>query len=174
MVLYLHLLVRRLFPFCCTFFCLVVGCALFHNEVIRRGFAPVFCSCQNWSDKDRANGVSFWAVEVMFNMRRCRSARSDMKILFAAFLFLLCGGRAFLFVHVWSNYLLLCGSGSRWSGFIWWYGFIRFHLLIWNVDTYTIDIWFVVVVVIVDMVVIFHIIHIWYNSYIIIYNPYMV
>jgi len=39
-------------------------------------------------------------VEVMFNMRRCRSACSDMKILFAAFLFLLCGGRAFLFVHV--------------------------------------------------------------------------
>lgn len=27
--------------------------------------------------------------------------------------------------------------------------FIGFHLLIWNVDTYTIDIWFVVVVVIV-------------------------
>ena len=27
--------------------------------------------------------------------------------------------------------------------------FIGFHLLIWNVDTYTIDMWFVVVVVIV-------------------------
>ena len=30
--------------------------------------------------------------------------------------------------------------------------FIGFHLLIWNVDTYTIDIWFVVVVVIVGYV----------------------
>ena len=37
------LLVRCLFPFCCTFFCLVVGCALSSiYEVIRRGF---ICSC---------------------------------------------------------------------------------------------------------------------------------
>lgn len=64
----------------------------------------------------------------MFNMRRCRSACSDMKILFAAFLFLLCGGRAFLFVH---NEVIICSC--------------------------------VVVVVIVDMVGMFHIIHIWYN-----------
>lgn len=41
----------------------------------------------------------------MFNMRRCCSACSDMKILFAAFLFLLCGGRAFLFVH---NEVIIC------------------------------------------------------------------
>lgn len=31
--------------------------------------------------------------------------------------------------------------------------FIGFHLLIWNVDTYTIDMWFVVVVVIVDTLI---------------------
>ena len=41
----------------------------------------------------------------MFNIRRCCSACSDMKILFAAFLFLLCGGRAFLFVH---NEVIIC------------------------------------------------------------------
>ena len=63
----------------------------------------------------------------MFNIRRCCSACSDMKILFAAFLFLLCGGRAFLFVH---NEVIICSC---------------------------------VVVVIVDMVAMFHIILIWYN-----------
>ena len=52
--------------------CLLVGlyCTI---EVIRRGF---ICSCvlfQNWSDKDKVNGVSFWAVEVMFNIGRCCS-----------------------------------------------------------------------------------------------------
>lgn len=41
----------------------------------------------------------------MFNIRGCCSACSDMKILFAAFLFLLCGGRAFLFVH---NEVIIC------------------------------------------------------------------
>ena len=70
----------------------------------------------------------------MFNIRGCCSVCSDMKILFAAFLFLLCGGWSFLFVY---NEVIICSC--------------------------------VVVVVIVDMVAMFHIILLWYYPYIIIY-----
>ena len=105
---YIFIWLLVLFGRCCTFFCLVVYCAALSDWSNKAWFYMLLCSTRSKIEVIRIKQTAFHFER----LKLCLICAvvvllvQDMKILFAAFLFLLCGG-CFTRLIAWYNLIPL-------------------------------------------------------------------